>query len=276
MRLFNKIAIVGVGLIGGSLGRAIKQKKIAGRVIGIGRYAKSIARALKLGAIDEGSLDLTAVKSADLIILCADPEAIISSLPKVAGIIPKEILVIDAGSTKGKIMEAAKKAKVNFIGCHPLAGLEKKGVGNAFPGLFNNSLCFLTPLSFVQKKDLEKIRKFWSLLGSRTLITGARRHDSILSYTSHLPHAVAFSLISCLKKEYLCYGVGGLKDITRIALSDPYLWRSVFLTNREELLKAIGSFKKSLGILEKLIKNNRASELEYFLQKAQNKRRMLK
>jgi prephenate dehydrogenase len=272
MKLFNKVAIVGVGLIGGSLGLAIKNKGIARKVIGIGHRQKSIDQAIRRRAIDDGSLELSSIKDADLVILAPPVGEILKILPKLPQFINSNCLVIDAGSTKSEIMKLAQKSKVKFIGCHPLAGMEKKGVENAKRAIFQDSLCLLVPLENIDKAALGKIQRFWKTLGARTKIIDAKSHDRILAFTSHLPHAVVFSLIDCIRPGYLPYAARGLKDTTRIGLSDPCLWRDIFLTNRKELLFAIKNFKGSLARLELLIKNNQPKEIATYLQRAGIKR----
>lgn len=268
MKLFNRIAIVGVGLIGGSLGLAIKNKGIARKVIGIGHRQKSIDQAIRRKTIDEGSLEISRIKDADLVILCTPVGEILKTLPKLPQFINSNCLVIDVGSTKSGIMKLAQKSKVKFVGCHPLAGMEKKGVENAERAIFQDSLCLLVPLKNTANPALEKIQRFWKILGARTKIIDAQSHDRILAFTSHLPHAVVFSLLDCIRPGYLPYAASGLKDTTRIGSSDPYLWRDIFLTNRKELLFAIKNFKGSLTRLELLIKNNQPKEIATYLQRA--------
>lgn len=272
MRLFNKVAIVGVGLIGGSFGLALRKKGLAENIIGIGHHQKSIDRALKVGAIDQGYLELGCAKDADLLVLSAPVKEIINILPKLNNFINKDCLIIDAGSTKSEIIKIAGKHKLRFIGCHPLAGMEKKGPENARADLFMNSLCLLVPPKKYDSQDLSRVKKLWEAIGTRTTVMDCARHDRILAFTSHLPHAVVFGLIDCLKSDYLEFGAGGLKDTTRIGLSDPLLWKDIFLTNRKELIAAINTFEKSLQRLKSLIENNNDSALKSYLEKSRNKR----
>lgn len=271
MKLFDRVAIVGVGLIGGSLGLAIKNKGMAKKVIGIGHRRKSIDEAIRRKAIDEGYLDLRKIKDADLIILAAPVKEIINTLPKLSRLISRNCLVIDVGSTKAEIMNAAKKSGIKFIGCHPLAGMEKKGVENAKSAIFQDALCLLVPLENTSDEALGKIQRFWRALGARIKVIDAKGHDRILAFVSHLPHAVVFSLIDCISLKFLSFAASGLRDTTRIGLSDPFLWRDIFLTNRKELLSAIKNFKNSLARLEFLIKNNQPGKLAAYLQKARAK-----
>ena len=272
MRLFNKVAIIGVGLIGGSIGLVLKKKGLTGKIIGIGHRQKSINQALMAGAVDAGYLGLGQIRGADLVILAAPVKEIINILPKLKNLITKDCLIIDAGSTKSEIIKTAEKHKLRFIGGHPLAGMEKKGPENARADLFKNSLCLLVPPKKYSPQDLSRVKKLWEALESRTMVLNSARHDRILAFTSHLPHAVVFSLIDCLKSDYLKFGAGGLKDTTRIGLSDPLLWRDIFLTNRKELLSAINTFEKSFQRLKSLIKNNNDGALRAYLEKSRDKR----
>ena len=272
MRLFKNVAIVGVGLIGGSIGLAIKKKGLADKVIGIGRRRESLNEALAVGAVDQAYLGLENIKGADLVVLAAPVREIIKIIPQLPGLISKDCVVIDAGSTKSEILKTAQRYKLNFIGAHPLAGMEKKGPKYARAGLFENSWCLLVPAKTAKAAALKKIEKLWVKTGARIKIISARDHDRILAYTSHLPHLVVFGLLDCLKRDYLEFAASGLKDTTRIGLSDPLLWRDIFLTNRKEVLKAIKAFKKSLARLEETIAANHPGKLVSCLESSRNKR----
>lgn len=272
MKLFKEIAIFGVGLIGGSIGLAIKRRQIADKVIGIGRHKESIDEALRQGAIDEGSLDIERAKDAGLLILAAPVKGIINVIAQLPKIIRRDCIVIDVGSTKTEIVKAAQNYGLNFIGCHPLAGREKRGVEYSMPDIFKNSLCLIVPSRKAEKEGVEKIKRFWKELGARTELMDAGAHDRALAFVSHLPHLVAYSLIDCISARYLRFAASGLKDTTRIGLSDPFLWRDIFLTNRKEILAAIKDFKASLGCFELLIKNNQPKALAAYLAKSRNKR----
>lgn len=275
MKLFNKVAIIGVGLIGGSIGLALKKKRLAGKIIGIGHRQKSIDQALKVRAIDAGYVELDQVKGADLIILAAPVKEIIDILPKLRKLVSKDCLIIDAGSTKSEIIKTAEKYKLRFIGAHPLAGMEKKGPENARADLFKNSLCLLVGPKKYNLRDLSQVKKLWEALETRVLVIDPTEHDRILAFTSHLPHAVVFSLLDCLRSDYLKFGAGGLRDTTRIGLSDPLLWRDIFLTNHKELLGAIHTFERSLRRLKFLIRNNNGRALRTYLEKSRDKRNCL-
>ena len=273
MRLFDRVAIVGVGLIGGSVGLAVKEKKIAKKVIGIGHRRESIRQALRQGAIDEGYLDLSKVKGAGLVILAAPVLQIMSILPRLSRYVTRDTLVMDVGSTKSEIIKTAQKSGLEFVGCHPLAGMEKKGPQNARSDLFKCSLCLIVPSRKIRSGSLRRAIQFWKAIGARAEVLDSSSHDRILAFVSHLPHAAAFGMLDCIKPDYLRYAASGLKDTTRIGLSDPLLWRDIFLTNQKELLRAIAGFRGSLIRLESLIKNNRPEALVSFLKKARNKSR---
>lgn len=271
--MFDRVAIVGVGLIGGSVGLAIKEKKIAKKVIGIGHRRESIRQALKQGAIDEGYLDLSKVKGSGLVILAAPVLQIMSILPRLSQYVTRDTLVMDVGSTKSEIIKTAQKSGLEFIGCHPLAGMEKKGPQNARSGIFKGSLCLIVPSKKAKDSSLRGAIKFWKAIGARIEVLDSSIHDRILAFVSHLPHAAAFGMLDCIKPDYLRYAASGLKDTTRIGLSDPHLWRDIFLTNQKELLRAIASFRSSLTRLESLIKNSHSEALVAYLEKARNKSR---
>jgi len=275
MKLFNKVAIVGVGLIGGSIGLAIRKKDLAEKIIGIAKHRSTILKAKNIGAIDEGTKDLTGIKDSDLVILACPVRTIISISKKIIPLLKKGTILIDVGSTKKEIVSEIKKYKtkeIDFIGCHPLAGLEKKGVINAREDLFCDSVCILTPLKSTEKRNLDKIIKFWRNLGAKIKILSPEKHDSILSLVSHLPHIISFGLIKSIPERYFEFSSTGLKDTTRIASSDPILWTDIFLTNKSYVLKAIEKFQRSLEYFKSLIKKEREKKLFESLRRAKLKR----
>lgn len=278
MRLFNKVAIVGTGLIGGSLGQAIKKRRLAQEVIGISRRQRSISIAKRKDAIDSGGIQLDLIKDADLIILALPVNNIIEKLPGVFAKAKKGAIIIDVASTKVQVLKVATrlaKNNLSFLGCHPLAGSEKRGIENACADLFTGTLCILTPLKSTKKDTLRKIAFFWHCLGAKTTILSAAKHDEILGFTSHLPHALAFSLINSIPAGFYKFSATGLKDTTRIASSDAGVWQDIFITNRKELLKSIDSFKRTLERLRHLLNSKDSHGLFRFLQSAKDKRESL-
>ncbi|MDD2752105.1 MAG: prephenate dehydrogenase [Candidatus Omnitrophica bacterium] len=274
MAIFKKVAIIGVGLIGGSLGLAIKQNKIAGQVIGVSRHQRTLNLAKKIGAIDQGSLDLKVVKDADLIILAAPIETIIKLSSRLSGLIKKDCLVTDVASTKQKIVSRLEKIFPNFIGSHPLAGSEKKGIDFARHNMFKGSLCILTPTRNTSPKVKNKIKLFWKKIGVRTNELSASDHDRIMAFVSHLPHIIAFSLIGSVPEKYLGFCASGLKDTTRIASSDALLWAEILLSNAN-CPKAIDVFEQNLKRIKNAIQKKDQRVLAHLLESARRKREII-
>ncbi|MDD5567776.1 MAG: prephenate dehydrogenase/arogenate dehydrogenase family protein [Candidatus Omnitrophica bacterium] len=275
MFLFKKIAIIGTGLIGGSLGIAIKKNKLAKEVVGVSRHKRSIDLALKNKAVDRGALSFDIIKGSDLVILAVPVEAVISLKEQVRKIAGKDCLITDVGSTKVKISGNLSKIFPNYVGSHPLAGSEKRGILNATPGIFEGSLCVLTTTKTTQVRALAKIKTLWIRLGAKTVCMSPREHDKILSFTSHLAHIAAFTLINSIPVNFLRFASGGLRDTTRIASSDPELWQGIFLTNRAELLKALKVFELNLNKIESAIVGNNKGKLAGILRQARKKRNIL-
>lgn len=275
MRLFNKVVIIGVGLIGGSIGLGIKKRKLAKQVIGISRHKKTINCALAQGAIDFGYLDLRAVSQADLIVLATPISSIIKLGLKISPLVKPGALVTDAGSTKKLIVKALEKILPNFVGAHPLAGSEKQGVINAQADLFCRSLCVLTPTARTSKAALKTIKRFWIELGAEIVCFSPSRHDKFISYVSQLPHIVAFSLIQSVPHNSLYLASTGLRDTTRIAGSGALLWKDILFTNSENILGALKTFSRCLSRIESAIKQKDASALERILRQARGKRQDL-
>ena len=275
MRIFRKVAIVGVGLIGGSLALSIKKHKLASQVVGVSRHASTLDDAKKRGAIDAGSRDIKIIKDADLVILAAPVETIIKLAPSISKIIRKDCIVTDVGSTKQEIVNRLGKIFPNFVGAHPLAGSEKKGVVNADAGIFKNSLCIVTSAKNSNPSALKKVQLLWRAVGAKTLDMTAAGHDRTLSFISHLPHVAAFSLINSVPQDSLKLASSGLKDTTRIAASDAILWRDIFLSNRKNVLKAIGILEKNITAIKHSISGKDAKALTSLLKKAQRKRKAL-
>jgi len=194
---------------------------------------------------------------------------------KISQKIKSDCIVIDVGSTKEDIVQRLSKLTLNFLGCHPLAGSEKKGIKNAKADIFSNSICIITPNTKTKKNTLVKIKLFWQKIGARTIIMSCKQHDQILSFTSHLPHLVAFSLISAIPDKFLTLCSGGLKDTTRIAASDELLWSQVFLSNRNNLLQAVSVFQTKLTALKLALIKKDTKSLCRILLSAKEKRERL-
>ncbi|MEW6008047.1 MAG: prephenate dehydrogenase [Candidatus Omnitrophota bacterium] len=275
MKLFNKITIIGVGLIGGSLGLAIKKKRIASKVVGFFRKKKSAKLAKKMHMVDVVSFSLNqAVKDADLVILATPVETIKSIAKKIVGVMKPGSILIDVGSTKKEIVQIlgklTSKKKISFLGCHPMAGSEKSGLIFAKPDLFEDSICFLTSKN--KNSAITKIKNFWTKLGAKVVILEPAVHDKIVAEVSHLSHIISFALINCINNSYLRFSGPGLRESSRLASSDSIMWRDIALSNKDEILRALKQFKASLNLIENLIAKKESRALEKFLLKAKNKR----
>ncbi len=266
------IAIVGIGLIGGSLGIDIRRLKLAREVIGIVRRRESIEKAIKSGAVDRATIDITGgSKDADMVIL-ATP---ISTMLEIAGklCIKKESVVIDVASVKGRLVSRLEEVLgKNYVGTHPMAGSEKKGISAARAGLFNGAVCIITPTENTRPRLLKTVREFWNNLGARIVILSPGEHDRVVGLTSHLPHLVASSLINAISLEPRCIDcIGpGFKDATRIASSPPELWQEICEWNKEEILSGIDRFQKELSDLKTKIESNDWNNVLDKLKKAQD------
>jgi len=273
MKTRKKVALLGIGLLGGSVGLRLKKHKLAQEVVGHFRNKKKISWAVRKGIIDRGTTDLAdAVRGADIIVISTpirDIEHKLSVLKKIAD---PNTLITDTGSTKVSIVRAA--SGLNFVGAHPLAGSERSGAEAARSDLFKDSICILTPGR--KTAAWRKIAAFWSALGCRVYTMKAARHDAILSRTSHLPHVAAFALMAAIPKDVMPFSAGGLRDATRIALSPPELWVDILLANQEQILKALATYERSLSHFKKALSARRRSKILALLTSGQHKRQSLK
>ncbi len=237
------MAIVGVGLIGGSIGLAVRAGNLCERVIGIGRSAARLREAVARGAIDEGTTDLSGgVAEADVVVVCTPVTQIAADVHQAAASGPVDMLVTDAGSTKLRIVEEIEdkaRSRGVFVGGHPIAGSERKGVAHARADLFAGRVCVLTPTAATPKDRLDRARGFWAGLGCRLIELDPAAHDEALALTSHLPHALAAALAAVVPGESLPLAAGAFRDGTRVAGSDAALWAGIFLENRAPLLRAL-------------------------------------
>lgn len=272
---FNRASVVGVGLIGSSLARALRERGLVGEVVGVDRDADVIARAVKLGVIDSGETDLAkGVKGADLIILSTPVGAIGAVAGELAKAADDGALIIDVGSVKGVAVDAAKTMpeRVHFVPCHPVAGTEQSGPEAGFASLFQDRWCILTPApreDDAYKAAVEKAAALWTAVGAKAEIMDAAHHDLALAVTSHLPHLIAFTLVgaaddveSVAAGEVVKYSAGGFRDFTRIAASDPVMWRDVFLTNKDAVLEVLGRFSEELAVMQRAIRWGDGKALE--------------
>ena len=251
--LFSKVCIVGVGLIGGSIGMGIKKKKLARLVVGVVRRKATIREAFQKKAVDVATLDLKGgVKGADLVILCAPVSVIASQLKMIAPHLKKGAVVMDVGSSKALIEKEAKKylKKNLFVGCHPMAGSEATGVQNASADLFEKSVCFLT-------KQNPGIFKLWRSLGSTPVLMSAEAHDAWAAKASHLPHVLAFSLFQDFKALSSKIPLNpSLQEFKRLAKSNPELWADILLSNKKNVTALIQKTQQHLTSFHKTLTSN--------------------
>lgn len=275
----NRISILGVGLLGGSVGLAAKAFISDCRVVGYGHRASTLQQALEIGAIDQAESDLAgAVKGCGLVVLCTPVGLFPQILRGIAEHLDPGTVVTDVGSTKRSIVRAAERilpGKVHFVGSHPMAGSEKRGVEYAKPDLFQNAVCILTPTPRTDKKALATVDRFWQALGMSRVQISPQEHDRFLADISHLPHAVAASLISMQTDQGLPLAGKGFLDTTRIAGGDGALWRDIFLDNRDNLKASLGRLRKQLETLEGLLEAEDGEALAKWLDEAALRRQGL-
>jgi len=245
------VTIIGVGLIGGSIGLALRARGLADRIVGVGRNPEGLEQARRSGAIDVGTTDLAAgVAGAEVAVVCTPVTRIAGDAIAAAAAGPAGLLVTDAGSTKRGIVEAVEadpRGRAAFVGAHPIAGSERKGVAHAQAGLFEGRACVLTPTARTAPERLRRARAFWAGLGCRISELGPARHDEALAFTSHLPHAVAAALAAAVPADLLPLAAGAYRDGTRVAGSDADLWTGIFLGNRLPLIEALGEFQQQIS-----------------------------
>ncbi|MCD5401973.1 prephenate dehydrogenase [candidate division NPL-UPA2 bacterium] len=255
----KRVAIVGVGLIGGSLGLALKKRNLIKEVVGIGRRQESLDKAIQVGAVDRTTLKLEeGVKDVDLVVVATPVGLITEMVKRMIVTLPQGAIITDVGSAKEKIVQEVDRMLsegISFVGGHPLAGSERRGVGEARADLFENSICVLTPGEKTSSEASEMVKSLWEDVGAKILVMKPEGHDFLIAATSHLPHLIAttlVNLVSDLKEKderIISLIASGFKDTTRIAASPPELWRDVCLSNRNNLTEMIDRFK---GLLEEV------------------------
>ncbi len=254
----TRVAIVGVGLIGGSFGLALRAAGYAGEVVGIGRDRARLDQAVQLCAIDRGETEYAAgVAGAEVVLLAVPMGAMRTQMEALAPVLPADAVVTDAGSVKGSVVEDARTALgslARFVPGHPIAGTENSGVGAAFAELYRGRRVILTPAPETEEAATERVEALWALTGAEVERLPVATHDHLLALTSHLPHMLAFGLVDTLARGdnpegVFRYAAGGFRDFTRIASSDPVIWRDICLANREALLTALEAYRADLDAL---------------------------
>jgi cyclohexadieny/prephenate dehydrogenase len=273
---FDRIALIGFGLIGGSIARAARVQGLAGEIVTTAHSAKTRARVSELGVVDRVvETNVEAVKNADLVILCIPVGACGAVAKEIASHLKPGAIVSDVGSVKGAVvrdMAPYLPANVHFVPAHPVAGTEHSGPDSGFAELFINRWCILTPPEGAEAGAVEKLRAFWAALGARVEIMTADHHDLVLAITSHLPHLIAYTIVGTADElaqvtssEVIKFSAGGFRDFTRIAASDPTMWRDVFLANKDAVLEMLGTFNEDLSKLTRAIRRGDGEALyEHF------------
>jgi prephenate dehydrogenase len=279
MRVYERAALLGTGMIGGSLALALKQAGRVRRLVGYDRSEEALGRARELGVVDETAAGpAEAVRGADLVLLAAPVGATAALCEAMAPGLGPDALVTDVGSTKAAVLEAVERAlpfPERFVGAHPIAGTERSGPEAANAALFRGRRCLVTPSASTRPAAVEECAALWEAVGARVSLVGAREHDEALAWVSHLPHAVAFALAAAVGEAPAAEGLsgGGFVDTTRIAASDPVMWRDIFLSNRAAVLATLERLDEELGRLRRAVAAGDGAAIEALIARARAGRR---
>lgn len=271
--MFDRVALIGVGLIGSSISLACRRAGLAGSIAGSARSHQTIETALRLGLIDEGfALAREAVAGADLVILCVPVGLCGKIAADIAPALKPGAILTDVGSVKAAVVRDVRPHVpdgVDFVPAHPIAGTEQSGPEAGFAELFDGRWCILTPETDTRPAAIARLETFWRKLGSHVEIMTPEHHDMVLAITSHLPHLIAYNIVNTAahlervtNSEVIKFSAGGFRDFTRIAASDPVMWRDVFLNNREAVLEMLGRFSEDLTALQRAIRFGDGAVLE--------------
>ena len=276
------VVIIGVGLIGGSLARALKAHDAVSQITGVARSQETLDLALRLGVIDNAENDpVQAMKDADMVILATPLSSIAPILVAIADYIPAHCVVTDVGSVKGSVAISARQALGGKVDCfvpgHPIAGTENAGVAASFAELFVDHRVILTPLAENTETDIKLVQAMWEVCGARVVRMSLEDHDAMLGATSHLPHLLAYSLVDFLSQqdrheEIFANTAGGFRDFTRIAGSSPVMWRDICLANRDELIPLLKSMEQQLADYRELLEKSDGEQLEQAFRRAKTAR----
>ncbi len=279
---FEKITLVGVGLLGGSLGLAVRQRRLAGRVEGYVRRAASVIECEKIGVVDRATDDLAAaVKDADLVVLCTPLAQMRRLTEQFLPSLKRGAIVTDVGSVKASVVAELESlvasAGAHFVGGHPMAGAEKVGSSAARADLFEDAVCVITPTAKSSSEAVRRVEEFWKSLGARPLRLAPEAHDDLVARSSHLPHVVAAELANYIlspvhPKEQAQLCAGGFRDSTRIASGSPQMWRDIALANRVNLDRVLGVFIEDLQEFQHALEHGDAKAVEEFFVKAKQRR----
>jgi len=271
--MFKKVTIIGCGLIGSSLARAIKKNNLASEIVSSNRSNEVNKKVVELNIVDDSSSDTKKiVDGSDLIIIATPLSSYKDVILKIKDSLKNGVILTDVGSVKENITTLVEKnipKNISWIPSHPIAGTEESGPEAGFAELFKNRWCILTPSKIAKEKDINLLKTFWEKLGSKVDIMEIKQHDYILSITSHMPHLIAYNIVKTSleiqdekKSSIVKYSAGGLRDFTRIAASNPIMWRDIFIQNKKNNSQMIDKFIKNLEELKKAIENEDGGKLE--------------
>jgi len=270
--MINRLALIGVGLIGGSLARALRDAGHVREVIGYGRGLANLQRAVELGVADRVETSLSAaVRDADMVVLATPVGSMAEILGAIAPYLAKDAVVTDVGSVKGTIANAARAALgerlAGFVPGHPIAGTERTGVEASFSSLFVGRRVVLTPLPESSAEAVARVRAMWQAAGAEVVNMSVEHHDAVLAATSHLPHLLAYALVDMLarlddSREIFAYAAGGFRDFTRIASSDPVMWRDISLANRDAIVNMLKKYRAEVDGLIKAVSAGDGEKLQ--------------
>jgi prephenate dehydrogenase len=279
--MFQKTAIVGVGLIGGSLAAAMKLQQLCPHIVGVGRSQSTLDEALALGLVDSVSVDMSAMTGCDLVVLCAPVAQTQALLQAMQPYLNAHTIVTDAGSTKQDVVAAAKAVfgdsheglLANFVPAHPIAGKEKHGPSAADAALYQGKRVVLTPIAETHPDAVNRVQALWQAVGATVTRMSPLRHDTVFASVSHLPHLLAYALVAQIANTEdadtkLDYAGGGFRDFTRIAASSPEMWRDIFAANKTAILKDLRGYQAMLGHIETLLITDNFAGLEKLIGKA--------
>ncbi len=283
--LFNRLIIVGVGLIGGSLGLAARARGLVSEVVGFGRTEANLKIALERGIVDSYTFDpAEAARDADLLLLAVPVEATRATIEKFIPFLPPGCIITDAGSTKEQVVRTLEQAlppSLPCVGAHPIAGTEHAGAAAAFATLFEKRLCVLTPTERTDRTALARVRALWEGVGMRVEEMDMRTHDRVLARVSHLPHLIAFSVMNAMLDasmpgvDLLTYAGSAFADLTRVAASPVEMWRDICTSNRDALLVAIEEFEEALSLMKRCVAHGDSAGLEKAINRARVERQRL-
>ena len=270
--MFEQLGLIGCGLMGGSFALALKRAGLVKRVVGYSKSPSTTERARQMGVIDvEAPSALLAVSGADIVLLAVPVAATEATLKAIRHLVNSDMLIMDVGSTKRDVVDAARRVLRDHIGsfvpCHPITGKEVSGVEHADPDLYTGKTVILTPIERTQVTQLKRAADVWQALECHVVQMSPDAHDAAFAAVSHLPHLIAFALMNGITgqangKDFLSLAGPGFRDFTRIAASDPKMWRDVLLANRQELLEQSSAFQRALQAMELMITNNNGEALE--------------